>query len=260
MSIPLELHHEVLGEGPDLVILHGLFGSLDNWRGPARKLARRFRVWLVDQRNHGRSPHSDDFCYDAMVMDLRALLDRHGLRRVHLLGHSMGGKTAMLFASMHPERIDRLIVEDMGPWGYGPRHDGIFRGLLGLPLSRLRSRGEADRRLRETVPEAGVRGFLLKNLQRRESGGWSWRCNLPILFAGYRHLLAPLPLASPILCPTLFVRGELSDYLPSESDWQALDLFARRDLTTIAGAGHWVHADRPDAFLHAVESFLLART
>lgn len=258
MELPVELNHEVFGEGPDLVILHGLFGSLDNWRGVARQLARDFRVWLVDQRNHGQSPHSPEFHHAAMVEDLRAMLDRHALPQVHLLGHSMGGKVAMLFAARYPGRVARLIVEDMGPGGYRPRHEEIFRGLLELPLERLRSRRDADRLLREQVPDDAVRGFLLKNLSRREDGGWAWRFNLPVLFAGYRQLLAPLPLAGPVGCPTLFVRGELSDYLDPVRDGGLLEWFVRRELATIEGAGHWVHADRPAAFLQAVVTFLQA--
>lgn len=257
MSATVDLHFEMLGEGPDLVILHGLFGSLDNWRGPARLLARHFRVWLVDQRNHGRSPHHEEFDYGVMAEDLRAFLDKHALRRVHLLGHSMGGKAAMLFADRYPERVDRLIVEDMGPGAYAPRHEAVFRGLLNISLSQLESRREAEKLLRQDVPEAEVRGFLLKNLYRQKDGAWNWHCNLKILFASYRHLLSALPLGGPVLCPTLFVRGELSEYLDPSREDALFPLFVHRRFTTIQGAGHWVHAEQPAAFLKAVESFLL---
>ena len=257
MSIPLKLHCETLGEGADLVILHGLFGSLDNWRGPARLLARHFRVWLVDQRNHGLTPHSSEFHYGAMAEDLHALLDLHALERVHLLGHSMGGKTAMLYAALHPDRVDRLIVEDMGPGGYAPHHDEVFRGLLTLPLGQLRSRSEADKLLRDAIPVDGVRRFLLKNLYRQADGTWAWRCNLSVLFGSYRQLLSALPLDAPLVCPTLFVKGELSDYLdPSRND-DLLELFVQRRDVTIQGAGHWVHAEQPAAFLQVVQDFLL---
>lgn len=256
MSISAELHYEVMGEGPDLVILHGLFGSLDNWRGPARKLARSFRVWLLDQRNHGRSPHSTEFNYAAMAGDLHAFLERKGLKRVHLLGHSMGGKTAMLYTALHPQRVARLIVEDMGPGAYGPRHEGVFRGLLNLPLGDLHSRGEAEKQLRKEVPEEEVRGFLLKNLYRREGGAWAWRCNLPVLFGSYRHLLSDLSFDAPVLCPTLFVRGEFSDYLDSAHQENLGEIFVHSRLVTIQGAGHWVHAEQQAAFLQVVESFL----
>lgn len=257
MSTPVNLHHEVLGEGPDLVILHGLFGSLDNWRGPARILARKFRVWLLDQRNHGRSPHSDEFHYAAMAEDLGAFLDRQGLGRVHLLGHSMGGKAAMSFASRQQKRVSRLIVEDMGPGAYSPRHEGVFRGMLNLPLARLRSRSEAEKLLRKDVPEAEVRGFLLKNLYRRDDGVWAWRCNLPVLFASYRHLLSALPIDGPVFCPTLFVKGELSDYLDSTHQGKLFARFVHRKMATVQNAGHWVHAEQPEAFLRIIEAFLL---
>lgn len=253
---PVDLHFEVVGEGPDLVILHGLFGSLDNWRGVARRLAPRFRVWLIDQRNHGRSPHHAMFDYPVMAEDLSHFLNRHALSRVYLLGHSMGGKAAMTFAARHPERVSRLIVEDMGPGAYRPRHEDIFRGLLDIPLVRLRNRSEADKRLRNAVPEDAVRGFLLKNLYRNKDGCWGWRCHLPALFANYRKLLAPLPLQAPISCPTLFVRGELSDYLEPSRPEPLLRLFVQRQSVTLPKAGHWVHADQPEAFLQTVEAFL----
>lgn len=257
MTVPVKLHWEMLGEGPDLVILHGLFGSLDNWRGPARLLAGDFRVWLVDQRNHGRSPHSPEFHYGAMAEDLHAMFDLHALERVHLLGHSMGGKAAMLYATLHPDRVDRLIVEDMGPGSYGPRHEDVFRGMLSLPLGQLSSRSEADNRLRDAIPLDEVRGFLLKNLYRREDGSWAWRCNLQVLFASYRHLLSALPLDAPLVCPTLFIKGELSDYLDPDRHDDLLELFVQRRQITIQGAGHWVHAEQPAAFVRTVQSFLL---
>lgn len=255
---PVELHSEVIGEGSDLVILHGLFGSLDNWRGMARRLASCFRVWLIDQRNHGRSAHHARFDYPAMAEDLRHFLDRHALWSVYLLGHSMGGKAAMTFASRHPERVSSLIVEDMGPGAYRPRHEGIFRGLLDIPLDRLRNRSEADKLLRNAVPEDAVRGFLLKNLYRKKDGCWDWRCHLPALFANYRKLLSPLPLQVPVSCPTLFVRGELSDYLEPMRPDPLLRVFVQRRMVTIRKAGHWVHADQPEAFLQAVKAFLSA--
>lgn len=258
MSSAVELNFEVIGEGPDLVVLHGLFGSLDNWRGMARLLARRFRVWLVDQRNHGGSPHSPEFDYAAMASDLLAFLDRNGLGRVHLLGHSMGGKAAMLFAARYPGRVARLIVEDMGPGAYAPRHESVFRGLLNLPLSQMKSRREADQWLQQDVPQDEVRGFLLKSLCRQEGGSWRWRFNLPVLFASYRHLLSALPLGTPVHCPTLFIRGALSDYLDPDRPDPWLEAFVRRDFFTVPEAGHWVHADRPAIFLQAIESFLLA--
>ncbi|APG43005.1 alpha/beta fold hydrolase [Syntrophotalea acetylenica] len=254
----VDLNYEVQGEGANLVVLHGLFGSLDNWRGMARMLAGHFRVWLVDQRNHGLSPHSRFFNYTCLVEDLRSFLDRMALDSVHLLGHSMGGKAAMLFASRYPARVERLIVEDIGPGAYAPRHETVFRGLLNLPLARLTSRRDAEQYLRAEIDDAGVRGFLLKSLYRQPSGTWGWRFNLPVLFAEYRTLLAALPLDVPIYCPTLFIRGEQSDYLDPVRRDALLEKFDDKRFISVPGAGHWVHADQPVAFLQAVASFLMA--
>lgn len=254
--MPLKLAYEVFGSGPPLVILHGLFGSKDNWRYPARQLADRFQVFTLDQRNHGESPQSEEFDYGIMAEDLLAFLDSLKLARVNLLGHSMGGKTALLFAACHPDRMMRLIVEDMAPGAYAPRHRDIFAALDRLPLIKLASRGEGDRLLRPDIPDPMIRQFLLKNLQPREGIGYGWRFNLPVLKRHYAGLIGALELPGPIEAPTLFIRGSRSDYLPPAlpSEWQGL--FREVAMATIEDAGHWVHADQPAAFLQTVTNFL----
>jgi esterase len=256
MSIQLAYHS--FGSGPPLIILHGLFGCKENWRYLARQLARHFRVITLDQRNHGQSPHSEEFGYQAMADDLLAFLNSQDLDQVHLLGHSMGGKTAMQFAACHPHRLTRLIIEDISPDAYSPRHQELFAALNRLPLAQLTSLGEADSLLQAAIPEPAVRQFLLKNLQRQPGGGFIWRFNLPILERHYPELIAALDFAAQIDVPTLFLRGAQSDYLPPRLPQEITKLFREVKLETIEGAGHWVHADQPEAFLQLVTTFLLA--
>jgi esterase len=255
--VPIQLAHHSFGSGPPLIILHGLFGCKDNWRYLARQLARHFRVITLDQRNHGQSPHCEEFGYQAMADDLLAFLDSQNLHQVHLLGHSMGGKTAMQFAACYPQRLTRLIIEDISPIAYSPRHLEIFAALDQLPLNQLASRSEADRLLQATVPDLSVRQFLLKNLQREPGGGLAWRFNLPVLKKHYPNLISTLDFTLPIKVPTLFLRGGLSDYLPPALPLEITRAFQEVKLQTIEGAGHWVHAEQPQAFLQAINDFLL---
>ncbi len=254
--MPIDLAYHSFGSGPPLVILHGLFGCKENWRSFARQLAHQFHIFTLDQRNHGQSPHADELSYQAMAEDLMAFLNSQNLDQVHLLGHSMGGKTAMQFAACYPQRLKRLIIEDISPIAYSSRHPEIFAALNQLPIKQLTSRGEADRLLQATVPDLPVRQFLLKNLQRRPEGGFAWRFNLPVLRGSYPELIAALKIEGPIEVPTLFVRGEHSDYLPLQLPPSVATIFPLAHLQPIAEAGHWVHADQPAAFLRTVLAFL----
>jgi len=256
VGMKLALNWAVQGEGAPLVLLHGLFGSLDNWRWMARRLAGEFQVFSVDQRNHGGSPHSPIFDYRAMVEDLEKFLDDRRLDRVHLLGHSMGGKTAMLFAAQHSERVDKLLVADIGPGPNPPRHEGLFTLLQALPLDSMAHRGTADLWLRKRLPDPCLRGFLLKNLQLSPDGRLHWRFNLPVLQGNYGQILEALPLVGPVEVPTLFLRGEHSDYLfPVELE-SLQQIFPHCRMVTLTGAGHWLHADQPLAFHQQVREFL----
>jgi len=254
--MPIDLTYQNFGSGPPLIILHGLFGCKENWRSLARQLALQFQVFTLDQRNHGESPHADEFSYQAMADDLLAFLNSQKLDRVHLLGHSMGGKTAMQFAACYPDRLHSLIVEDMAPGAYTSRHDELFAAFDGLPLNRLQRRSEAAHLLLSDVPDPAVRQFLLKNLQRRAEGGFAWRFNLAVLRDTYPGLIAALQITNPIAVPTLFIRGDRSDYLPPQLPFSISTLFPQACLETIAEAGHWVHADQPAAFLRTVVAFL----
>lgn len=252
----MKLHHRILGEGQPLLVLHGLFGNSDNWQTHAKKLAEYYQVILVDQRNHGHSDWSEDFSYDILAEDLHELITDLGLKNSILLGHSMGGKTVMRYSQLHPETIARLIVVDMGVKAYPPHHQDILKGLSLVDLDKVTSRGEVETILEPYIPVDGTRQFLMKNLYWKEKGVLAWRMNTPVLEKVMPDILAALPEAE-VLIPTLFIRGELSNYIPDEDIPDLEDRFPDSTLVTIPNAGHWVHAEAPEAFVNAVLEFLL---
>jgi esterase len=255
----MDLHYETYGRGHPLIILHGLFGTQENWRTLSKAFAQHFRVFALDQRNHGRSPHSDIFTYQAMSEDLSGFVQTHGLASAHLLGHSMGGKVAMRFALTHPERVDTLVVVDIAPKVYPPGHDDVFAGLYALDLRTLRSRREADAVLARHLPDPALRQFLLKSLEREESGAFHWRINLDAIRDNYNEMLKGFDPAGTFTKPTLFIRGADSDYI-KDSDLLAIrEIFPHARFATISGAGHWVHAEAPQEFARVVTEFLTAR-
>ncbi len=260
----VELNYRVTGEGEPLVLLHGLFGSLENLGGVSQRLQDGWQVHALDQRNHGRSPHTDDMDYPAMAADVLAYLDRQGLERVSLLGHSMGGKTAMELALAHPDRVERLIVADIAPVSYQPRHDKVLAGLEAIDLTRLESRQEADRILQEYVEEVPVRQFLLKNLVRvgaddpdAPSGArFRWRLNLPAIKACYGNLARAPAAPGPFEGPTLFIKGSESAYIQDKHREPVARLFPNAQLRIIQGTGHWLHAEKADTFATLCRRFL----
>jgi pimeloyl-ACP methyl ester carboxylesterase len=250
------LNHREMGAGPALVILHGLFGSLDNWITLGRQFAASHTVFLVDQRNHGRSPHASAMDYATMAEDLRQFFDQHGIRQASVLGHSMGGKTAMRFALDHPELTEKLVVADIAPKGYPPGHDTIFQALQQVEPASIQNRSDAEDQLERLVPEPDVRQFLLKNLSREPQGGYRWRMNLPVIQDAYPEILGFAGADFAYEGPALFVRGSLSRYI-EDSDWPAIAaLFPQASLQTVPDAGHWLHADQPQVFLETVQAFL----
>jgi esterase len=253
-SLPVFLHHRILGEGPALIILHGLFGSLNNWQTLARRFAAGRAVHLLDQRNHGRSPHDARHDYVLLGADLLEYMDQQGLRDATLLGHSMGGKVAMQAALAAPGRVERLIVVDIAPRAYDPAHDDLMEALASLDLSSCATREEAEARL--AIPDAAVRQFLLTNLKRDDAGRLRWRMNLPALRDQYPNLLRAVTGPSPYQGPALFVAGGSSTYVRHADEAGIRSLFPRSRIVRIQGAGHWVHAERPEEFAREVELFL----
>jgi esterase len=252
----MKLHFRTMGDGFPLIVLHGLLGSLDNWQTLGRRFAAHFKVFAVDLRNHGQSPHSDDVSYDAMAADLDEFMRTHGLTCAHLLGHSMGGKVAMQFALRHSDRVDKLVVVDVSPRAYPPRHARTFAALLALDLHKFQRREQLDVELAKSVDDIEVRQFLLKNVARDAHGGFRWKANIRGLWESYERLTVAVTGETPCNRPTLFVRGEKSDFVSEADNDLIRRLFPRAEFCVIAGAGHWVHADQPEAVFGAVLKFL----
>ena len=251
-----QLNYSVLGEGAPLLILHGLFGSSKNWQSHARGFAQHFQTILVDLRNHGQSFRDDAMDYDLMAQDVSYLLNHLGLSKCRLLGHSMGGKVAMTLAIQSPELISHLVVVDIAPVKYEHHYDDLINPVLELPLESITSRAEADKLLQVTIPEAPLRAFLLQNLVR-ESDLWRWRVNWAVI---QRQMLAITGFEQQqdwsIEIPTLFLRGEQSDYINAAGITEINQRFNNVNVETIAGAGHWLHAEQPQAFSSAVIDYL----
>jgi esterase len=252
----MKLHHRIIGEGKPLIVLHGLFGNSDNWQTHAKKLADYFQVILVDQRNHGHSDWTDTFNYELLAADLLELMDDLQLKKALLLGHSMGGKTVMRFAQLREERIEKMIVVDIGVKQYPMHHQEILKGIHAVSASAMDSRSEAENLLEPYVPEMGTRQFLLKNLYWKEKGKLAWRMNVEALEREMPHILAALP-EEEVFTPTLFIRGDRSNYILDEDFYQLESYFPDSHVETIHGAGHWVHAEAPDLFMNAVLEFLV---
>ncbi|MCU0354788.1 MAG: alpha/beta fold hydrolase [Cytophagales bacterium] len=253
----MELNHKVLGDGKPLLVLHGLFGLLDNWSGLAKAFAKNRRVYLLDLRNHGRSPHDPVFDYEAMSGDLHEFIEKHGIENPDIIGHSMGGKVAMYLAGRYqPELLDRLVVVDIAPRYYPVHHRTIIDALAGVDLAALQSRQEADDQLARNIPELAVRQFLLKSLYRTDEGGFAWRFNLAAIDQDIENVGEALPAHFRYERPTLFIRGERSNYI-RDDDWPlVLEHFPNARLETVTDAGHWVHAEKPAELLQLVNAFL----
>lgn len=250
-----KLNYKEYGSGQPLIILHGLFGSLDNWVTLGKKFGESHHVYLVDQRNHGHSFHSDQFNYDVMADDLSSFMTEHRIESAILLGHSMGGKTVMNFATQYPERVDRLIVADIGPKFYPIHHTTIIKAFYSVDLSLIKSRKEADEQLAASIHEFGVRQFLLKNLQRTESG-FQWKMNLDVIAKNIEEVGKALNQNASFNRPTLFIRGDQSEYISDEDLNLIHSIFTDSKVDTVSNAGHWLHAENPMEFFEKVKTFI----
>jgi esterase len=254
----MRLHYNVYGlePMPALIILHGLLGSSDNWHSFGKLFGVRFRTFIPDARNHGHSTHSEVFNYQAMAEDVREFVQQQNLSSVSLLGHSMGGKTAALVALLHPEIVEKLIVVDIAPRSYQARHDQIIDALVSLDLSVFEYRKDIDDALSKKIHNVPVRQFLLKNLIRDNSGRFQWKMNLDVIDKNYAQINQELPNDRKFDKPTLFVKGENSDYIQMEDLPMISQLFPKAELVTVKKAGHWVHMDEPKEFAEKVLDFL----
>ena len=252
----MQLHFKTFGSGPAVILLHGLFGSSDNWHPVAQRLAGRFQVFALDQRNHGQSPHSGVMDYALMAEDIGRFFAAHGIARAAVIGHSMGGKTAMQFALQFPDKVEKLLVEDMSPRVYQPSHQPIFEALLALDLAMFDSRQAMEDALAPEIPNLLLRRFLLKNLARDATGNFFWKINLHGLADNYLRLGEPISHPVPFEKPALFIRGGKSKYLTEADEPLIRELFPRAVVATIPEAGHWIHSDQLEAFMALALDFL----
>jgi esterase len=253
----MKLFFRELGQGEPVIILHGLFGSSDNWLTQAKLIGAQYKVYSLDQRNHGQSPHSDDFDYQSMVEDLNEFIEEHQIKNPVMMGHSMGGKVAMNFALAYPDKLSKLIVVDISPRAYNLEHYTIAEGLRAIPIDTISSRNEADEILSHHITQPDVRQFLLKNLQRKNSGGFSWKINLPVIHEKLSNVGVDLQFSGQFKKPTLFIGGARSKYI-SDEDWKRItEIFPTAKLETL-DTGHWVQAEKPQEFAETVTTWLSA--
>ena len=252
----MKLHFQSFGSGQPLVIIHGLFGSSDNWRAIAKQLANYAHVITVDLRNHGRSPQAAQQDYLLMVDDLVELIDDLNLDKIDIMGHSIGGKVAMQFAMTYPKRLNRLVVVDIAPRYYvaNKGHIAIFKTLLALDLAQYSKRSELDEALSAAIQDKAVRQFLLMNI-KADNGKLQWQINLQALYNNYASFGAGVMMKKSVTNRTCFIRGGRSNYIQKSDEVTITDYFSNSEIVTIEPAGHWVHADAPQLFLKAVIDF-----
>ena len=253
----MKLFFRKMGNGPPLLILHGLLGQSDNWMHVAKQLASHLCIYLLDLRNHGRSPHSDIFNFSVMVEDIYEFLTDLNLRRVNVLGHSMGGLTAMNFVSEYPHRVQKLIIIDIAPRPYAVLHEDIIDGLLSIDLKTLKSRKEADNQLAHFIEKRDIRQFLLKNLYLDDRRRWSWRSNLPVISEKLPEIGKGLLRQNKFEKPVLFIRGGSSPYITDHDIALIKDIYPKAFIETIPNATHWLHSEKPKELVAIINNFIL---
>jgi pimeloyl-ACP methyl ester carboxylesterase len=260
---------ELPGPGEDLIILHGLYGASDNWMTIGRQLSEHFHVHLPDQRNHGHSPHHPVHNYEALAADVLEYLNDKNIDKVNIIGHSMGGKTAMNFAFRYPERVKKLVIIDIAPKSYASfsnfamitnDHSKILNALSNCDLNQFKNREEIDQQLQGEIMDTQLRHFLLKNVKRNHDGSFHWRINLNAIINQLEVIMdgitdVPENLL-PSAIPAIFVRGALSGYIQEDDVFYVRKYFPRAEIVTIDKAGHWVHAQQPDLLLKTILYFL----
>ncbi len=258
----MKLHSTILGKGEPLLVLHGLYGLSDNWQTIGKALANEeFQVHLIDLRNHGRSPHNNEHNYPTMVQDIEEYLQTHNLKKVSLLGHSMGGKVSMLFTLNHPEKVKKLVVADIAPKNYPVNYDNhshILGAMDSLNLTLAKSRGEIEKILLPEIKRAEVVQLIMKNLHRKKSGGFEWKINLKTLTENLENITHGTEDWDKKKCntPTLFLRGENSEYLSLSDNFLIKKSFPNSEISTIPNAGHWLHAEQPELVIKTILYFI----
>tara|TARA_B110000879_G_scaffold60587_1_gene85014 strand:- start:1112 stop:1882 length:771 start_codon:yes stop_codon:yes gene_type:complete len=255
----MKLHSKIYGDkGQDLIVIHGLFGMGDNWNSLGKQFSKYCKVHLIDLRNHGRSPHSTEFNYEVMCEDILEYMEDNDISNPIILGHSLGGKLAMKFAFTHPDKIEKLIVADISPRKYNTDfHQNLLRTLYKLPLEDFDKREEIDEVLSSIYEDKGMRLFLLKNLYRNENKGFAWRFNIEVLLEKVSNIQEASFIEGVCNIPTHFLRGGNSDYINSADELIINKHFSDFSIATIDGAGHWLHAEKPEQFYNEVMGFCL---
>lgn len=257
----MKLFFRKTGEsGSNIIILHGIFGSSDNWLTIGKVLGEHYTVYMLDQRNHGQSPRSDVFNYEVMAADLKEFIDENAIENPILVGHSMGGKVVMQFAMNYPDAFAKMVVVDIAPKFYPVHHSMILQGLAAVDLKNLKSRTEANEILKRFEESEGVRQFLLKNLWRNpeKNNEFDWRINVPVIAKNIDVVGHELENEHSVSKPILFIRGVSSHYIQPEDERKIWELFPNYELETIEGAGHWVQADKPQEFIEVLSRFVKA--
>jgi esterase len=254
------VHHKTYGEAhlPPLYIAHGVFGMLDNWHNIAQQLSIHYHVVAFDARNHGKSFHHPDASYHAMVQDIRLLMEFLNHDRIILMGHSMGGKTAMKFVDTYPENVSKLIVVDIAPKAYRPSHQTFINAFKEIPFDRISNRKDADIAFSEYSQDLAIRQFLLKNLESKPEGGYQLRININAIESHYLEIIGDISFQNTHQHPTYFIAGATSSYILPEDHSRIQNTFPKVQFYTIAEAGHWVHAEQPQAFLNVLQDCLLS--
>ncbi len=249
-----KLNFKTFGEGDPVVIVHGLFGMLDNWKTFARHLAKDYMVYIVDLRNHGKSPHLEGMNYKLMAQDLAHFLEAEWIYEARFIGHSMGGKVVMQLSVDYPEIIEQQMIVDIGPKKYEGGHQTIFEALLSAPIQTAQQRSEIQDHLKQYIQELDVIQFLMKNVSRVPAGGFRWKMNLHEIHAHYQDILNNIDIGQTIEVPTLFVRGAKSNYINDELSAIIKQQFLNAQIETI-DAGHWIHAEKPEELLTLCKEF-----
>lgn len=267
----MELFFRKVGNGPAIVIVHGLYGASDNWMTIANALANKYEVFAIDQRNHGRSPHSDEHNYELLANDLKDFIDSQGIEKAIFIGHSMGGKTVQFFAKKYPERVNQLIVVDIAPKDYKQLTDfsqqtidhlNIINAMSSVDFEKVNSRKDVDIMLSEFINSDRIRQFLLKNLRREKDNSFSWTLNLQAIKNNLSQVLAGFNKEdfqnglNIIGFPVLFIRGSLSNYITDQDAVMIRKIFPYAEIETIKDSGHWVHAEKPEEFIEVVTNFI----
>lgn len=251
------LHSKISGEGEKhLLIFHGLFGQSDNWATLAKRYAEKFTVHTIDLRNHGRSFHSDEMSFSVMTQDILNYLNHHKIQSCYLIGHSLGGRSVIDFSFTYPEKVEKLIVVDMAPKAYPPHHQGILKALNSVDFHQIEKRSDVEDVLKQYIPDVGTRQFLLKNVYHADNGKYAFRFNLKTLTDSYGEMVGTDLIHEVFDKPTLFLRGDKSNYILDEDFDMIHRHFPQAEIQTVSNSGHWIHAENPVEFYEKTVKFL----